>query len=281
MRKGRQAHGTRPGAKKSSLHPTVSLGTETDSIQTNQQQAAMRLLSYNIHKGIGGRDRRYDLQRIIDVIHSQQPDFVCLQEVDRHVKRSRFDNQPAILAEALGFTDPFYQLNVKLKNGGYGNLILSRWPIIERHHLSLRLWLKKPRGAQLATIDTPAGPLHLVNWHLGLAEFERAWQARKLLSHHLFQQQAHLPTLIVGDTNDWRNQLKNGAFAEHQFQPITQPPSKFRTFPAVLPLGSLDKAFGRGLDIHEARPIRTPLTHAASDHLPLVIDFNLRPAHRA
>ena len=28
----------------------------------------MRLLSYNIHKGIGGRDRRYRLERIFDVI---------------------------------------------------------------------------------------------------------------------------------------------------------------------------------------------------------------------
>ncbi len=45
----------------------------------------MRLLSYNIHKGIGGRDRRYRLERIVDVIESENPDFICLQEVDRHV----------------------------------------------------------------------------------------------------------------------------------------------------------------------------------------------------
>ena len=33
----------------------------------------MRLLSYNIHKGIGGRDRRYRLERIIQVIEDEQP----------------------------------------------------------------------------------------------------------------------------------------------------------------------------------------------------------------
>ena len=43
----------------------------------------MRLLSYNIHKGFGGRDRLYRLERIIKVIEKHKPDLVCLQEVDQ------------------------------------------------------------------------------------------------------------------------------------------------------------------------------------------------------
>ena len=35
----------------------------------------MRMLSYNIHKGIGGRDRRYRLERIIRVIEDENPDL--------------------------------------------------------------------------------------------------------------------------------------------------------------------------------------------------------------
>ena len=161
----------------------------------------MRLLSYNIHKGIGGRDRRYRLERIVEVIQSQKPDFICLQEVDRDVPRSQHDNQPALLAELLGAADSFFQLNVKLKSGGYGNLMLSRWPMTTRHNISLRMWLKKPRGAQIARIDTPDGALQLVNWHLGLAEFERGWQARKLLTHHLFHEHGELPCIVIGETN--------------------------------------------------------------------------------
>lgn len=235
----------------------------------------MRLLTYNIHKGIGGRDRRYRLERIVEVIASQNADFVCLQEVDRDVRRSRFDDQPKLLAELLGVADSYFQLNVKLKSGGYGNLILSRHPIMVRHNISLRMWLKKPRGAQVVRVETPDGPLQLVNWHLGLAEFERGWQAKKLLTHHLFQEHAALPTVVIGDTNDWRNSLRRGAFAEHGFNHVTHPISKFRTFPAWLPIGSLDKAFVRGVTVHDVRPVRTPLSHAASDHLPLIIDFSL------
>ena len=88
-----------------------------------------------------------------------------------------------------------------LQRQGYGNLLLSRWPLHQHHHVSLRLHRRKPRGAQLAIVDTPEGPIHLVNWHLALAEKERRWQADHLLTHALFRESSHLPTLIVGDTN--------------------------------------------------------------------------------
>ena len=237
----------------------------------------MRLLSYNIHKGIGGRDRRYRLERIIDVIEQENPDLICLQEVDRNVRRSKFHNQPQLLAEYFQSAEHLYQLNVHLKSGGYGNLILSRWPFLSKHQISLRYNSKKPRGAQLVVVDSPEGPLHLVNWHLGLAEGERRWQVRHLLEHRLFQESSHLPTVIMGDSNDWRNQLERVIFQAHRFQEATHPPSRFRSFPAYLAMGSLDKLFYRGeMLIRHIRVIRTALAKVASDHLPLVADLHLK-----
>ncbi|HID24031.1 MAG TPA: endonuclease [Planctomycetaceae bacterium] len=239
----------------------------------------MRLLSYNIHKGIGGADRRYDLQRIIDVIESQNPDLICLQEVDRHVRRSRYHDQPRVLAEYFRPAASLYQMNVHLKSGGYGNLILSRWPLRSHHRISLTLRTRKPRGALLAVVDTPEGPLHLICWHLGLGQRERWWQVRRLLRHRCYREAAHLPTLIVGDFNDWRNVLANGHLADQEFQQITRPASRFRSFPAVLPVSSLDKAFARGpILVKRAHIVRSRLARQASDHLPLMIDFHLREA---
>jgi len=236
----------------------------------------MRVLSYNIHKGIGGRDRRYRLERILAVIEHEQPDFLCLQEVDRNVKRSAFHNQPELLCERFQFDCHCYQSNVKVADGGYGNLLLSRWPFEEQHQVSLTLRNKKPRGAQWAVIATPLGPFRLVNWHLGLAEHERQWQVRRLLEHHLFRAHAHLPTLIIGDTNDWRNKLAGGPFAVHGYHQVTSPPSKFRSFPAYLPVGSLDKAYcSGGVTVQRAHVARSKLGRDASDHLPLVVDFDL------
>ncbi len=236
----------------------------------------MRLLTYNMHKGIGGRDRRYRLERIVEVIEQENPDLVCLQEVDRNVRRSRFHDQPAELATQLVAEARLYQMNVHLKQGGYGNLILSRWPLAETHQISLRLRQRKPRGAQLAVVETPEGKLHLVNFHLGLAQRERRWQAEHLLSHHLFRAAADLPTVLAGDTNDWRNTLAGSALATHGFRHVTSPVSRFRTFPAYMPVGSLDKVFVRGgIETRRARAVRTALAKQASDHLPIVVDFHL------
>ncbi len=238
----------------------------------------MRLLTYNIHKGIGGRDRRYDLGRIIGVIEAENPDLICLQEVDRHVRRSSHHDQPDQLAEAFHAVGVLYQFNVRVQNGGYGNLLLTRWPIHSHHHVSLRWGWKKPRGAQIALVDTPEGTLHLVNWHLGLAEWERQWQVDHLLTHHLFRASAHLPTLVVGDSNDWRETLARGPFARDGFHQITHPRSRFRSFPSYLAVSALDKAFVRGpIEVKRAHVVRTKLARCASDHLPVIVDFHLRP----
>ncbi len=236
----------------------------------------MRLLSYNIHKGIGGRDRRYQLERVIGVIEQENPDIICLHEVDRNVKRSRFNNQPKIFADYFNMPESLYQLNVKLKTGGYGNLILSRWSFLSQHQISLTNKWRKARGAQIVLIDSPEGPFQLVNFHLGLAEKERHWQINHLLTHRLFREGNDHPSLIVGDTNDWRNTLANGKFSEFEYQEVTSPPSRFRSFPAYMPVGTLDKAFIRGeIGVKQARLARSQLSRQASDHLPLVIDFHL------
>lgn len=236
----------------------------------------MRILSYNIHKGIGGRDRRYRLERVLEVIAREEPDVVCLQEVDRHVRRSRFDDQPRTLARALGQEHLLYQMNVHLKTGGYGNLILSRLPFRSHHQISLRMNRRKPRGAQIVVVETAGGPLQVVNWHLGLAERERVWQVEKLLRHRLFREASHLPAILTGDTNDWRNMLGSRVLAAAGFRQATEPVPRFRSFPAWLAMGSLDKAFCRGnLRVKHSRIVRTPAARVASDHLPLVLDVEL------
>lgn len=238
----------------------------------------MRLLSYNIHKGIGGRDRRYRLERIIEVIELENPDLICLQEVTRGARRARFDDQPRLLGEYFNAAGGVFQLNVHLKTGGYGNLLLSRWPIATQHQISLRMKQKKPRGAQIAVVDTPEGSLRLCNLHLGLAEQERHWQIAHLLGHRLFHEHNGLPTLVAGDFNDWRNTLATAALAAANYHHLTAPPWRFRSFPASLPLGSLDKAFAHGeIHLRHARIVHGTMAQRASDHLPLVVDFHLQP----
>ncbi|WP_310820851.1 endonuclease/exonuclease/phosphatase family protein [Stratiformator vulcanicus] len=233
----------------------------------------LRVLSYNIHKGVGGRDRQYSLDRILDVIRGEQPDMVCLQEVDQNVKRSNFDDQPTAIAGAIEAVDSLYQLNVPKREGGYGNLIATRFPVVSKHHLSLRKGRRKNRGAQIVVVRTPRGRFRVVNIHLGLAEKERIWQIEHLLSHRLFLEADDLPTLVIGDTNDWRNNLEDGPFLAAGFRKLTRPPSRYRSFPAFLPMAGLDKAFVRDVPEAKARVVRTRLSREASDHLPIVVEL--------
>jgi len=236
----------------------------------------VRLFCYNMHKGIGGRDRRYRMQRIIDVIESQNPDLVCLQEVARGTRRSRFDDQPRVLTEYFRPESSHFQTNVRYRYGGYGNLIFSRWPVLEHHDISLRFADRKPRGAQLVVVESHEGPVHIANTHLGLSDRERQWQIARLVQHRLFERSGHLPTLIAGDLNDWRNSLAPRILKQHDFYLVTHPASRFRTFPAWMPVGALDKVFLRGaIRIRRAKVIRTARTRRASDHLPVVVDFHL------
>jgi endonuclease/exonuclease/phosphatase family metal-dependent hydrolase len=99
----------------------------------------------------------------------------------------------------------------------------------------------------------------------------------------LFRSADRHPALVVGDFNDWRDTLAP-QLTTFGFRQVTSPVSRFRTFPAWLAIGSLDKAFVRGpIDVRHARVVRTSLAKVASDHLPLVIDFHLHgnSRHRA
>ena len=117
----------------------------------------LRLVTYNIHKGIGGRDRRYRPERIIETIAHVEPDVAFLQEVDEDVPRSRHDMQAELLASELGFRHIAFQRNVTLKKGWYGNAIVSRFPLSEIESYDLTVRFKKRRQALMARCKVPVG----------------------------------------------------------------------------------------------------------------------------
>lgn len=242
----------------------------------------MRLVTYNIHKGIGGSDRRYNLERIVDVLASLDADFFCLQEVTIDLPRTSRHDQSDLLAEKFRPMHATFQQNVHWQVGGYGNLILSRWPLREHHRISLRFGEKKPRGAQLVVVETPTGLLRLTNWHLGLSERERQWQVQRLLTHPQFLATDAHPTLMCGDFNDWRNTLGRSLLVPHKLTQATSPPGKFRSFPAVFPVMPLDKVFHcDAIEIESIRLVKTSKSRQASDHLPIVVNFSTKLTHRA
>ena len=238
----------------------------------------LRLVTYNIHKGIGGVDRLYRPERVVEALEHCAPDIVLMQEVDEGVPRSHRDRQVDVLAEALKLPHRAFQANVRLKKGHYGNAILSRYPLTDVHNLELSVRYKKRRRALVAHCRVRSGDhtrtLLLFNVHLGLAGFERTIQLKRVLASELLQRTRHDTGVIVaGDYNDVWGTLGRRLLEPAGFQAACK---RRRTFPAVLPIRPLDRVYFRGLlELDHSFASRTEVARQASDHLPLVTVFRI------
>lgn len=243
------------------------------------EHISIRVMTYNIHKAIGGVDRRYDLNRVADTIAHYLPDIAFLQEVDDGVPRSNFDCQVDELASRLSYPYQVFQPNVRLTRGHYGNAILSRFPLRETWTVDLTVRFKKRRQALVAKAHLQMGDhdrtLLLCNLHLGLAGFERATQIKKLMGwDHIKHVRHETPAIVGGDFNDVWSSMARRFMLPFGYQSVSR---KSRTFPALMPMRGLDAIYYRG-DIHmqAAYVGHLQLARYASDHLPLIADFEIR-----
>jgi endonuclease/exonuclease/phosphatase family metal-dependent hydrolase len=244
----------------------------------------LRVLTYNIHRAIGV-DRLFRPERILRILAAHDADVVLLQEVDDGVPRSRELDLARELAQAAGY--PHYAVghNVSLRKGRYGNATLSRFPIDRERNIDLTIGRRKRRGCQHTRlrVTDQAGrqrPVEVFNLHLGLSARERAQQVALLARSPEFAPLGHgRPCLVAGDFNDWRSLLQP-ALEDMEFscatQSQTRPGRQIFTFPSFFPQGALDRIYVRGgLRLLAVRRCSLLLSKVASDHLPVVADFEL------
>jgi len=248
----------------------------------------LRVLSYNIHKCIGGLDRRYEPERIGEVIAKLDPDVLMLQEVDAGAKRSNGDRQVDVIGELVGMNHRAWFPNVEVRGGGhYGNAVLSRFPVIESTNIDLTIRFKKRRSALHAVLrvrhhhggkDTDR-TVHVFNMHLGLARYERKIQLRTFLDSHPFANlHADTPIVVGGDLND----VYGGLGALLHPVGFRGPQRRPATFPAWGPLRALDAIFVRGAcELEHLARCESLLARRASDHRPLFADVRLHPPELA
>lgn len=244
----------------------------------------IRVLSYNIHRAIGF-DRRFKPERIIEILKGHDADIVLLQEVDEGVPRSRELKLAKEIADALDY--PYYAMghNVSLRKGWYGNATLSRYPILRERNIDLTVGNRKRRGCQHTTIDIAEGKhlLEVFNLHLGLSAKERQKQAGILARSNEYESlNMDTPCLIGGDFNDWRSLLRALFVEGLEFKCATDKnnssglPKALKTFPSFAPRGGLDRIYYRGgLKLTSVKRCRYKASKIASDHLPIITDFQL------
>lgn len=220
-------------------------------------------VSYNIHKCVG-TDRRFDPARIAAVIAEMAPDVIALQEADR-----RFGDRAGLLdlkaLERETGLVPVPVVNNHAGHGWHGNLVLMREGLVEGLH-QIRLPGLEPRGALVADIALPAGPVRVIAAHLGLLRASRRLQIEALIAH--VSEEIGRPVVLMGDLNEWRRQRRS---ALHGFQPVFGPLGHgVPSFPAYFPVLALDRVFAQPEAIVERIEAHDlPLARVASDHLPM------------
>ena len=241
--------------------------------------------SYNMRKAVG-LDRRRDPRRVLEVLHEIDADVVALQEADKRVG-GRGSAIPHELIDAHSHYKPVHLgvrhkrtlekvrkhtdrlLNVDTRNiGWHGNAILVKPHVGVLDCAALDLPTLEPRGAVIAELLIRDVPIRVVGMHLDLSGLWRRRQAHAILAH-LDASARRLPTVMMGDLNDWtaqsgclRDFARHFAFAETG-----------RSFHARRPVARLDRIMVSpelsvsGSGVHDSAAART-----ASDHLPVWAD---------
>ncbi len=94
----------------------------------SDKEVVLRTMTYNTYSG-----RNAGIEAIADVIRRNEPDLVALQEIERFTELNA-DNTPALLAELTGMKYYAFIYALDIRSGGdYGNVILSKYPILEKH----------------------------------------------------------------------------------------------------------------------------------------------------
>jgi len=243
-----------------------------------------RVVTYNIHKCVG-IDRRLRPDRIVEVLREIDADIVAMQEVlciqtpGKSQEQGSEDDQAHFIARALGLDFRLGE-NRRLRGGAYGNVVLSRLPVIAARNHDISVVGREQRGCLRVDIDLHGKqPLHVYNVHLGTSFTERRSQARKLLHDDVLKNGDHIgPRALLGDFNEWTRGLASRLLNEHfQNADIRVHLGRAKTYPGVFPFLHLDHIyFDEALELIDAKLHRSRAALVASDHLPIVADFAVR-----
>ncbi|MBG6081047.1 endonuclease/exonuclease/phosphatase family protein [Rubrivivax gelatinosus] len=250
---------------------------------------ALRVATYNIHKGVRGvgRAKRLEIHNLGQAVESFDADLVFLQEVrlfntreSRHFQRTSFgwpDQGQAEFLAPEGY-DVAYRTNAVTRHGEHGNALLSRWPIGEIGHHDVSDHRFEQRGLLHVPVQWQGATLHAVVAHFGLVHASRLRQVARLAEFIDAVVPADEMLIVAGDFNDWNERLDSPMATIGLQRAVAPDATRMQrlTFPSLAPVFALDRFYLRGLRCVSTMVPRGMAWARMSDHLPLVAE--LEPA---
>ena len=260
-------------------------------LQSSQMPApgrsgALRVATYNIHKGVRGvgRTKRLEIHNLGQAVESFAADLVFLQEVRlfhtrdaRQFERTSFGWPAQGQAEFLapeGY-EVAYRSNAVTRHGEHGNALLSRWPMGDVGHHDVSDHRFEQRGLLHVPVEWNGARLHAVVVHFGLVHASRVRQVERLAKFIDTEVPAGEMLVVAGDFNDWGEKL-DLPMASIGLRRARSPDglrAQRLTFPSVAPVFALDRFYLRGLRCASTMVPRGITWARMSDHLPLVAEL--------
>ena len=233
----------------------------------------LRLLTYNIHSGVGV-DKRYDLGRIRRVLNNERPHIAALQELECRRERTSYDDQSSVLASELALTSSFCATR-SAEQGSFGIAVMSAFSVV--HHQQYDLThetAREPRYCLRVDLEVEQGAvLHVFNCHLGLTARERTFQRKQMVSDAiLLSEELHHPVVVMGDFNDRPISVVHRNLRQHFTDAFKASGKRWGptfTF-GPIPI-RLDYIYvSRGVRVLDCWVRNDELTRVASDHRPVI-----------
>lgn len=164
--------------------------------QEEEKVYTIRVLTYNIFHGETSAGE-IDMDVYADIIKSESPDVVALQEVDKGASRSGRLDITAELASRVGLAGYFGSFR-PFQGGEYGAAILSKFPVLDFQTVPT---VSDNISLLFAKIEIDEGVyIHVNSSHLSTVLAENTSQVRQLVDHYLDPLESE-PLLICGDLN--------------------------------------------------------------------------------
>lgn len=242
---------------------------------------SIKILTYNIHKGMNYGNRRFVLNGIRHNLREVDADLVLLQEIHGQHAGSRKminnwpnNNQLEYLADSV-WQFQAYGKNAIYKAGHHGNAILSKYPLVDWENIDVSLLRRTSRSLLHGVIQAPDvnQKLHIICVHLGLFGFERDHQFDRLVAH-IESIAGDEPLIVAGDFNDWRGRAKRYLNAKLGLREVFQSHEGglARTFPSWMPLLQMDRVYVRGVEVIASQRLLGQPWRSLSDHIPLLVE---------
>ena len=223
-------------------------------------------MTYNIRHG-RGMDDKVDLERIAEVIRQCGPEVVTLNEVDCGRKRSGNVDQTAKLAELLGWHGIFGAS--LLEGGGYGNAVLSRYPLEKVALLKLPYDGLEERTALVVKVLAPK-PYYVVSTHFAYLEKVEPLRIRsvEMIAENV-KKNNWLPVIVAGDLNTDLRSPVIGRLRELGFQIANDLKPDALSHPSDVPEWMLDYIAFLPADAVRIDGFEVIENKIASDHRPV------------